>query len=122
MRGVSTFAIRAFIEGPTDWATAEGLAGFNRALLGREARRSRVLEVTAAPAVSEDRVSFEFVVDAPSGHDGWIGAERIVREALAPQGFPEFLTNGADSAHHHIGLAWFPGQALPTSGGANVSA
>jgi hypothetical protein len=117
---VSEFAIRAFVEGPTDWATAEGLAGFNRDLLGREARGARVLEVTASPVVGEDSVSVEFVVDAPSGHDGWIGAERIVREALAPQGFPEFLINGADSAHHHISLAWFPGRACPAPSTASL--
>lgn len=116
------FAIRAFVQGPTDWATAEGLAEFGRDLVGREARGVRVLEVTAGPAVGDGRVSVEFAVDASSGHEGWIGAERIVREALAPQGFPEFLTNGADSAHHPVGLAWLPRPAYPRHGGANVSA
>jgi hypothetical protein len=110
---VPEFSIRAFVEGPTDWATHDGLAAFARDLSGRASHAVRVLEVTVAPAVRDARVSVEFVVDAPSGHAGWLGAERIVREALAPRGFPELLVNGADSAHHHIGLAWTPGRIWP---------
>jgi hypothetical protein len=58
------------------------------------------------------RVSVELVVDAASGHDAWIGAERLVREAVAPHGHPELLINGADSVVH-VGLGWTPGRIWP---------
>jgi hypothetical protein len=113
------FSIRARIQGDTAWATRSALEGFEEGLARGEADGVRVTGVSVAPSVLEGRIAVEFTVAAPSGHDGWLGSELILREALAPCGCPELRSPWLESAVD-IGLGWFPGETWPTEADMNL--